>query len=376
MQTFPYYLLTRPYAAGTPIWRPTDSGTATMRLGNGILRTRDELGQSLYAIDCRIEAMTQTDALAVWSFIQAHRAATFYWPDAKVGYLSSSLYETWQVQFDPESPPSLVPTDSVLDTYDVHMILLPVLPTVSVPMLVAWWPMDYGEIALEIGTDVALEIGTDTALDIGSGTEILDATGNGHTGTPSQDAGTMGVEGKIGGCLDFNGTTDYVAVADSEDLRLTDGGCIMAWMYADGLGESNEGRIVDKSAAVDAGSGYAFALAASNKIAFRVAGDGEWTLSSASAISTGAWRHVAVSFSAQGRRLYVDGVDVTSSGGTLTRLPPSSTAAMRIGNRAGATDRSFNGKLDDVRIYKRPLCLQEIREIYHSGSGTSEEVVP
>lgn len=378
MKAFPCHMLTRAYTLGTPRWRILQSGLVTMQLGNAVLRARDEFGQALYAVDGRIDGLSEAAAAIIWAHWRANNrgVTTFYWSDPLRGPEADGAYETWVVRYDPATPPRLDPHTQGYSRWDAELTLLPVVPTTAVAMLAAWWTMDEGQAVLEVGDDEVLEVGTDEVLSLSDGTEVVDSSGHGHTGTSSQDIGTMGVEGLIGGALTFNGTSDYVDVADAADLRLTDGGTLAAWIKPTGLGESSEGRIIDKSAAVDAGAGYAFALASSNRLAFRVAGDGEWTMSTANAITLASWQHVAVSFNDYGRKLWVNGEDVTASGGALTRLPPSSTATLRIGNRAGATDRSFNGVTDDVRIYARPLCQQEVRALWNQGSGTAEEVIP
>jgi hypothetical protein len=372
MKTLPYHLLSRAYTADHPQWSTIDSGIDAMRLRNGVLQTRRVTSGPIRGIQAAIEALTEDDAEILWQFIADHEVDHFWWVDPKRGPLGKWL--TYECCFDPANPPQITPTGSVMDRWNASMAILPVVPMAAVPMLVAWWPMDDGGTLL-VGDDEALEVGTDEILGLGGGLDVYDATGNGHDGTASQTTELMAADGKLGGALSFNGTSDYVEIADAADLRLTDGGAILAWINPTSLGEGDAGRIVDKSTTATAGAGYAFALSAGNKLSFRVAGDAEPTLSSANAITLATWQHVAVVFDGYGRRLYVNGIDVTASGSDATRLPPASTAALRLGNRSGATDASFNGPVDDVRIYQRPLSRREILAIVNGGAGTTEEVV-
>ncbi len=377
MTAFPIHHLSRSYLLGTPDWRVIDSGVDSMRLGNGVLRTRDRLGQAVYAIDLSFRGLTTADARILHGHYLSHKrgATPFLWPNTSIDSLAETLYETYWCSYDSTTPERIVPQENGYGLWNATITLIPALPTVAVSTLVAWWPMDEGGVLL-VGTDEALTVGTDEVLAFEGGSDVSDATGNGHGGTASQSMDVMVAAGKLTSALTFNGSSDYVAVADHEALRLEDGGSILAWINPTGLGESDAGRIIDKSNTVSAGAGYYFALAAGNKLAFRVAGDTAETLSSANAVTIGSWQHVAVVFDAYGRKLYVNGVDVTASGGSATRLPAASTAELRLGNRAGATDRSFYGLIDDVRIHNRPLSSQELAAIYNSGSGTAEEVVP
>jgi hypothetical protein len=133
MDTFPYGSLSHGYALGTPRWRILDSGIAVMELGNGVLRTRDELGQVLCAIELRWEALLLADTVTLWTFFAAHRIDTFLWQDTGRGPLSTALAQYWECRFDPRTPPTIVPRDGTYDLYDGEILLLPVVPTVASP---------------------------------------------------------------------------------------------------------------------------------------------------------------------------------------------------------------------------------------------------
>lgn len=352
MIVFPYHAISRAYTLGTPIWRQIQSGVAAMELANGVMRTREELGQAVYAIDLRLEGLSQADALVIWAFCRTYRASTFWWSDPKVGPFSTAAYETWECCFDPASPPQITPRPNTHDCYDASITLLPILPTVAVETLVAHYLMN------------------DNAAD----TVVADATGNSHTGTASQNTSSMTIAGKLSTALTFNSTTDYVNITDHADLRLIYGGTLMAWINPASLGESSGGRVIDKSSSSSVANGYALYLAATNAIACRVNGDTA-AVSGNNAITLSTWQHVAAVISSWGRAIYVNGVAVSITGGSGTGLPPDVSGDVRIGQRAGATDRTFSGPIDDVRIYNRPLSAAEILAIYNAGTGTEAVVV-
>ena len=68
----------------------------------------------------------------------------------------------------------------------------------------------------------------------GSGTTLADATGKGHTGTIAGAA--WSAAGKNGGALSFDGIDDWVTVADANDLDLTNGMTLSAWVRPSGAG--------------------------------------------------------------------------------------------------------------------------------------------
>lgn len=351
MDTFPYHAMSRPYAGDSPHWRPTDGGIASLMLGSGILRTRAELGQAIWAVDLQFQGLTQADASTLWSFYIANRAATFYWSDPKTSPFAASAFATYECRFDPATPPDIAPSSQLLDRYDAAITLLPVVPTVAAEMLVAHWKMN----------------------DAAATTDVVDATGNGHTGTASANTDTLTVAGKIGTALEFvTASSRYVSVPDHDDLDLTAGGTIAMWVKWDGTYTASGGAypvVIAKYAAW-----YLVVTNNQGALYFKPVATAASVTAANGSLVSGTWRHIAVVMSATGHTIYVDGVNATVSAGDCT-LPPNATNAVVIGAYQ-ITRGYFGGCLDDVRIYKRPLSAQEIRAIYNDGSGTEEVIVP
>src|SRR5579885_3651116 len=63
----------------------------------------------------------------------------------------------------------------------------------------------------------------------GSGTTTVDSSGNALTG--ALNGATWVTSGKYGKALSFNGTSNYVTVADNNLLHLTSAMTIEAWVY-------------------------------------------------------------------------------------------------------------------------------------------------
>ena len=124
MKTFPYSSFSRGYALGYPQPRRLDSGVTPMRLGVGILRIRDELGQPIDAYDCLIEAVPAADATIFNDFYDDHRAAEFYWADPY-------SYLTYEAVFDPDNPPQVRPHPQAYGRWDIRFTILPTVPTVQ-----------------------------------------------------------------------------------------------------------------------------------------------------------------------------------------------------------------------------------------------------
>lgn len=165
-------------------------------------------------------------------------------------------------------------------------------------------------------------------------------------------------------CYSFNGVGDSISFSDAQDLRLITGGTISAWIYPKSLGGLSTGRIVDKSTADGAVNGYYFALSSNNRLLYNNAG-GAILASSNNAVVLNQWQLATVTFNASVKKLYINGVDVTASGGSDTTLPPDAASTFKIGGRTAA--QSFDGYIDEVRIYNVVVPISQIKEQYYAG---------
>ena len=356
METFPDHAISRAYAMGTPRWRAIDSGAMIVRTGDGSPRVRDRWGRRIDAVDLEYQALTATDAELLHSFWLLTRAERFYWRDWRTemayecAWLLTSVTRPW-------------PSATVPHRYDAAYSLLPLrdVDLADLTTLLGHWPMDDGGILL-VGDDEALEVGEDEVLSLG-GVTVEDTSGNDRHGVSAADVNDMMTTGWLDGALTFDGAGDYIDVAHDTALNLRTGGTIVVAIKPVSAGGGDMGRIADKSTADDAADGWFVAVATDGRLAFRVDGDTAPTYSTTGAVTLDAWNRVAVAFDRYGRRLYVGGVDVTGTGADQANLPPANTAALRIGNRAGATDRGFDGGIDDLYIYNRMLSAAEIERI-------------
>jgi hypothetical protein len=109
-------------------------------------------------------------------------------------------------------------------------------------------------------------------------------------------------------------------------------------------------------------TGMSYALLAANSNSSRPVGQIRTTVdrsaSAASPISTSAWTHLAVTYDGAAVRLFVNGVQVSST--ASTGAIAVSTGALRIGGAPTGSD-FFRGLIDDVRIYNRPLTAAQIQ---------------
>ena len=167
-------------------------------------------------------------------------------------------------------------------------------------------------------------------------------------------------------CLSFNGTDSYMQMADSQALRMTTGGTISTWIYPKTSGEGTLGRIIDKSTTTAGGNGYRLLTYTNNRIYFQI-NEGTSLNTFINSMMYNQWQLVTVIFNGSGRKIYVNGIDKTNTGGGETALPPDVIGVVTIGNRANNTDYSYDGYIDEVSVYNTVFSTSQIQEKYYSG---------
>jgi type II secretory pathway pseudopilin PulG len=225
-------------------------------------------------------------------------------------------------------------------------------------------------------------------LDDGVGTTAIDSEG-GHDGTLINEP--TWVVGKLGDALDFDGSDDYVDL--TSDAALDDvfigGATVMAWIEPAGWGEKGYGRIFDKSNSLSlTGDGWVIRMNVDNGgiINFGqgfTGGRGWWKIPNSS-INLNIWQHIAVSYDASSAandpEIYLNGspllvTEVDTPSGTVRS---DASINLRLGNYAGDTTHTFDGKIDDARIYNRILSATEIADLAASGGsgGSGGDITP
>src|SRR3989344_2722575 len=212
-------------------------------------------------------------------------------------------------------------------------------------------------------------------LDENTGTAAADVSGNNNNGTllPVSPNGPTWTTGKLGSALNFDGVDDIVNIPASAAYDNMGEITVSAWIKPNGYGESNRGRIVDKAKAVTSTNGRTFFVSntTANIIQFIIDGSTDLNLrSSAGAIQFGVWTHVAVTWNGNATCsgnaiIYINGVADTVCTANLVSRTADQAEILKIGN-AKSIDRTFNGIIDEVRIYNRSLSATEIAELYNA----------
>lgn len=210
-------------------------------------------------------------------------------------------------------------------------------------------------------------------LDDGSGTSVTDSSVNGNTGTLTNGP-TWGT-GQIGGGADLDGTNDYISVTTSTpaNLNLTDSFSLSMWFKANTVGTSqtlfsagllnnNKGFQIQTSSCTGGNSGNIC-------IERNVAGGNEQIRALGAAYATGTWNHLVVTVQGTAVVMYVNGANWGLTGSWTGNINSYLGTAYEIGRRLDGA-QTWNGSIDEVRVYNRVLSADEAIQLYHLGTPT------
>jgi hypothetical protein len=204
-------------------------------------------------------------------------------------------------------------------------------------------------------------------FDEGQGDIAYDSAGDNH-GTVYDTNWTTGI---IDGALNFDGDGDFVDLGYDSSLDPLLPVTFSAWIRLSSVGSAR--YIIALDDQTYKYYGIWFYIEATNNVATSY-GDGgtagpsnRRTKVGTTALNADTWYHVAAVIKGPtDMALYVDGVDdegiYSGTGGSVAYSGSFSLIGIRHD-----LELSFDGKIDEVRIYDRALTAHEMWELYHYG---------
>lgn len=204
--------------------------------------------------------------------------------------------------------------------------------------------------------------------------DLLDSSGNGYDATcaegqcPAQD-----IKGRIGRAVTFDGVDDYLQLPDANTLGLPgEDWTISTWFKADALATSGTHALVAQGPPT--GSNLFLGIV-----------DGKPTLHAYGLDLTGetrlqpnTWYHIAwnVDLPEDGSGTAMGGILLNGSVVTQTQFSTVSgggSVPVYVGGTPGGY--GFDGVVDEVTVYRRPLSTRDLREVYAYQMAWVEERV-
>ena len=180
-------------------------------------------------------------------------------------------------------------------------------------------------------------------------------------------------EATLGYALELDGTDGFVSASSSVPFGHATGFSISGWIYI--KSRANYEVLWGKNHST--GSAITCRLRTTPSIEFLMHKNGGWlTASSTATAADDAWHHVACVYDGTGTSnnvlIYVNG----TVGGTKGSADPggahgTNATEFHIGHNDvyGDTSNTFDGIVDDVRVYQGALSSSNITSIYNSGAG-------
>jgi hypothetical protein len=207
------------------------------------------------------------------------------------------------------------------------------------------------------------------SFDEASGTTAVESSGRSAAGEPSADMSSLNrVDGVALGTprlasytVDFNGTNQFLTIADAPSLNGFTNMTLEAWIQPQAPKSPEMMMILRKGEA-----GYGLAVDADMYLRYMVSGN---ALKSTTKVTQGVWNHVAavVDATAGTTTFYINGKPAGSFNSTVI---PQSTGALCIGKTGGTVlSHFFHGGIDEVRIWNSVRTPTEILLLAFSELG-------
>jgi len=200
-------------------------------------------------------------------------------------------------------------------------------------------------------------------FDEAGGATAGDSSGYGNNGTLQGGAGWA--PGYFKTALELDGVDGYVEVPHNETLNTDDEATVMAWINTTRLETPGQGYqgVIAKG---DWGGARSYSLYTTpNGMHFSTGPSGAYIGSSSSGgpVPTNEWVHVCAMIVDSGHAYFVNGEPAGTGGAGAVGPGAADTESVVIGRTQEGTTRSFEGLIDDARIYVRGLTQAEIQAI-------------
>jgi len=189
------------------------------------------------------------------------------------------------------------------------------------------------------------------------GAAALDSTSNNYTLTSGTSVPTQ-ADGQVGSAVDFNGSTQYMSIADGSapNLEISSDQAWSAWVYLDTLPSTYGYRVMHKAKLSNAANRHEMYIDHTNsgKVIYWLGGlSTNVNVISTGSVSASTWTHIAGVYDSANSKLkvFINGVktEVTASGTVGDSNADLIMAASRFGS-GDSIAQWFDGKIDQAFI--------------------------
>ena len=209
--------------------------------------------------------------------------------------------------------------------------------------------------------------------DLKTSSVIADKSGQDHNGTITAGAGGFSSNrfGQANKAHSFDALDTTIITNWTTTAEFENGFTISVWLRPVNAGEGSDGRVIDKSTGTTGQNGFYLSTGNSlNTPRPRIQVNGGTVRTSGSILALSTWSYVTATIASNATvTIYINGVQdgtpgITGALSGITTLNP-----VTIGNRSGATDRTFNGRIDELKVFNKVLTARQIKGMYQQGSS-------
>jgi Concanavalin A-like lectin/glucanases superfamily len=183
---------------------------------------------------------------------------------------------------------------------------------------------------------------------------LKDSTPFSNNGIAHAVSPTIDRKGKTSGAYAVPGGSSTVEVPDAPTLNLASDITVSAWIKPSVALQTNFARVVTKYDGITIN--YLLAYDSTGKMRFIVDGNSRVTATGTTTLNdTNHWYHIVGVRSGNTLYIYVDGVQESSA--AITGASKTVSSSLFLGGGQGA---SFQGSVDDTRVYNRAFSSAEV----------------
>jgi len=224
----------------------------------------------------------------------------------------------------------------------------------------AWTSANANQLWTNVTDTLSLGLVANYLFDETSGTTSVDSSGHYAAATLTGATFTSGLDGNA---VTMNGTSSQYATLPTGIVSSLTDFSISIWVYLNAapswvrLFDFGTGQTKYMYLTANDNTGMSYTITTSGT-------GGEQWITSSTPLTTGGWRHVAVTMGGSTVTLYVNGANVGQSTFTLTPSSLGSTNQNWLGRSEFAGDPYLDGRIDNFRIYNRALSSAEVGRLY------------
>jgi hypothetical protein len=197
------------------------------------------------------------------------------------------------------------------------------------------------------------------------GDVVVDSSGFGHSGQPSQnppvptdDVPLVGFQDRYS--LSFNGQDQWIEIGNPGLLNLGGPISVAAWLRATSV--AARGNIVAHGYRFGPSYDFALRVDAGSYVFTTWDGVNHQAIAAISSDDVGTWVHLCGVFDGNGYQIYRNG---SLAAATVDATPPQSNVETNwVIGASAQQDNLMQGSIDDIRIYGRALSAAEVEALY------------